>query len=207
MKSILCFGDSNTWGYDPVTKNRYDRHTRWTGVLQALLGDTCYIIEEGLNGRTTVWQDPIEEGRCGKEYLMPCLLSHKPLDLVILMLGTNDLKKRFDVSADDIARANGLLIEKILSSGCGRNGEAPEILLLSPAVIQETGELSEMFSGGKEKSRQFAVKYRAVAELYSCQFLDTAPLMTVSELDGIHYPPEAHRALAETLSVKIQEMF
>ena len=206
MKNILCFGDSNTWGYNPVSKERYDRDTRWTGVLQKLLGSEYYIIEEGLNGRTTVFDDPIEEGRCGKVYLEPCLISHKPLDLVVLMLGTNDLKKRFDVSADDIARGIELLIEKIQKSGTGRGGAAPAILLLAPAVIKETGEFSEMFTGGEEKSKKFARKYQAIASLHGCHFLDTAPCMAVSDVDGIHFPPEAHKTLAERLHDVVAEL-
>ena len=99
MWEILCYGDSNTWGYNPSTKERYDRYERWTGILQFTLGDEYHVIEEGLNGRTTVWDEPIEgEYKNGKTYLVSCLESHKPLDLVIIMLGTNDLKKRFSVT-------------------------------------------------------------------------------------------------------------
>ena len=207
MKNILCFGDSNTWGYNPELKLRYDRSTRWTGILQKLLGTDYYIIEEGLNGRTTVWDDPIEEGRCGKQYLSPCLISHKPLDLVVLMLGTNDLKKRFDVSVDDIARGLDLLVEKIQKSGTGREDSAPDILLLSPAVIQETGEFSEMFSGGEKKSKQFSTKLKATAEARGCRFFDTAEIMKVSDIDGIHFSAEAHMALAGALERIIKEIF
>ena len=95
MKRILCYGDSNTWGYDPATQERFDRATRWTGVLRTTLGDGYEILEEGLNGRTTVWDDPIEGYKNGHTYLVPCLETHRPVDLVVLMLGTNDLKKRF----------------------------------------------------------------------------------------------------------------
>ena len=97
MRRILCFGDSNTWGYDPATGERFDEQTRWTGVLQAALGGDYTVIEEGLNGRTTVWDDPIEGHKNGHEYLVPCLETHRPLDLVVLMLGTNDLKRRFSL--------------------------------------------------------------------------------------------------------------
>src|SRR5215510_7647193 len=92
MKRILCYGDSNTWGYNPVTQDRFDTHERWTGSLQQALGSNCVVIEEGLNGRTTVWDDPIEGYKNGAAYLIPCLTTHRPLDLVIIMLGTNDLK-------------------------------------------------------------------------------------------------------------------
>jgi lysophospholipase L1-like esterase len=87
VKRILCYGDSNTWGYDPVTQERFDKNERWTGQLSQMLGGNYDVIEEGLNGRTTVWDDPIEGYKNGRDYLIPCLESHKPLDLVIILLG------------------------------------------------------------------------------------------------------------------------
>jgi lysophospholipase L1-like esterase len=90
-KTILCYGDSNTWGFNPATQARYARDERWTGVLRQALGDGYWVIEEGLNGRTTVWDDPIEDYRSGKEYLLPCLRSHKPVDLVVVMLSHSRL--------------------------------------------------------------------------------------------------------------------
>jgi lysophospholipase L1-like esterase len=101
MKTILCYGDSLTWGFNPKTKKRMGEKERWTGVLKINLGQDYHIIEEELNGRTTVWDDPFNGGyKNGMEYLIPCLGSHKPLDLVILFLGTNDLKTRFSLSAN-----------------------------------------------------------------------------------------------------------
>jgi lysophospholipase L1-like esterase len=82
MKTVLCYGDSNTWGYDPVSQSRFDIHTRWAGVARDLLGSDWHVIEEGLNGRTTVWDDPIEGDKNGKTYLPPCLATHRPLDVV-----------------------------------------------------------------------------------------------------------------------------
>ena len=111
-KTVLCYGDSNTWGYDPATQKRYPRNVRWAGVLRRALGNGYLVIEEGLNGRTTVWDDPIEGYKNGKEYLVPCLETHKPIDLVIIMLGTNDLKARFHVPACDIAAGAGVAIEE-----------------------------------------------------------------------------------------------
>jgi len=105
VKRVLCYGDSNTWGYDPATRRRFAPDFRWTGVLANRLGPDHLVIEEGLNGRTTRWDDPIEPGRNGLALLRPCLDTHEPLDLVIVMLGTNDLKRRFNVTASDIARA------------------------------------------------------------------------------------------------------
>src|SRR3954462_1773041 len=99
MKTIVCFGDSNTWGYDPASNGRFGPTNRWTGVLQTALGSDYRVIEEGLNGRTTTVDDPIHDHRNGRHYLPPCLESHAPFDLVTIMLGTNDLKARFNSSA------------------------------------------------------------------------------------------------------------
>ena len=99
MKTILCYGDSNTYGYDPSNGFRYPKNVRWTGVLADLLGPEFTVIEEGCNGRTTVFDDPLEGWKNGLDYLKPCLNSHKPIDLVILMLGSNDLKDIFHASA------------------------------------------------------------------------------------------------------------
>jgi lysophospholipase L1-like esterase len=109
MRTVLCYGDSNTWGYDPASKHRFRDSVRWTGVLQHLLSNRCRVIEEGLNGRTTVWPDPIAEYRNGKQMLIPTLETHKPLELVILMLGVNDCKRKFAASAYDIAPWNRCL--------------------------------------------------------------------------------------------------
>src|SRR4030095_16419851 len=108
MKTIMCYGDSNTWGCIPLTgpepPRRYGPAQRWPGVLRRELGDGYWIVEEGLNGRTTVWDDPLGPFRSGKELLAPCLMTHEPIDLVVVMLGTNDLKRRFGVGARDTMR-------------------------------------------------------------------------------------------------------
>src|SRR5210317_1873174 len=113
MQTILCYGDSNTWGYNPSSQQRFSPEERWTGVLQKELGMGYRIIEEGLNGRTTVWDDPIEGFKNGMSYLIPCIESHKPINLITIMLGTNDLKIHFSVSAHDIAESVGVLIEHV----------------------------------------------------------------------------------------------
>ena len=103
MTTILCYGDSNTYGYNPVNGLRYPKDIRWTGVLQKLLGEEYAVIEEGCNGRTTVFEDVAEPWKAGLGYLKPCLNTHKPIDFVIMMLGSNDLKRVFHASAKEIA--------------------------------------------------------------------------------------------------------
>jgi lysophospholipase L1-like esterase len=124
VKTILCYGDSNTWGCIPPDRCAPTATVRAgaavAGVLRRELGDGFWIVEEGLNGRTTVWDDPLEPFRSGKELLVPCLLTHQPIDLVIVMLGTNDLKSRFGVGARDIAAGAGLLLDIVRASDCAR---------------------------------------------------------------------------------------
>ena len=202
-KTILCYGDSNTWGFDPATKQRFPEEVRWVGVLRRLLGESYEVVSEGLNGRTTVWDDPIEGYPNGKAYLFPCLQSHRPVDLVVLMLGTNDLKKRFSVSAFDIGRGIGLLLDMINQSGAGPRGGAPEVLLLAPPPVGRLTEFAEMFEGALEKSRKLAAHYREQARLRGCQFFDSGEVIVSSDIDGIHLEAEEHAKLAAAVAERV----
>ncbi|MEM6284615.1 MAG: SGNH/GDSL hydrolase family protein [Chloroflexota bacterium] len=204
MKNILCYGDSNTHGANPASDVRLARDVRWTGVLQTLLGDGYYVIEEGLNGRTTVWEDPIEEYRNGKTYLLPCLMTHAPLDLVILMLGTNDMKTRFNKTAFDIAKGAEKLVQMIQASQCRRDNGAPPILLVSPAPVSDFApQFAPMFAGAIEKQPQLAGYYQQVAEEHGCVFLNP-DFMVPYPGEGLHFGPEEHKKLAKRLSVEVQ---
>jgi len=206
VKTILCYGDSNTWGFNPVTQDRYPITERWTGVLAQELVAGFRVIEEGLNGRTPLWDDPIEEWRNGKTYLLPCLWSHKPLDLVTIMLGTNDLKERFSVSAYDIAASAGVIVDLTLRSGAGPNGGAPQVLLMAPPVVAKLTDYAEMFQDAQAKSRKFAEHYQRVARKYSRHFLDTAQIILSSDLDGIHFEADQHRKLGLAVAARVQEI-
>ena len=207
MKTILCYGDSNTWGYNPATQARFSRDEGWAGVLRLALGDAYLVIEEGLNGRTTVWDDPIEGYKNGKEYLIPCLTTHKPLDLVIILLGTNDLKKRFSLSAYDIANGAGVLVDVVQKSDTGPDDKAPQLLLLAPPPIARLTEYAEMFEGAEAKSRKFSEHFRRVAEEYGCQLLDTADIIVSSDIDGIHFEADEHRKLGQAVADRVRGMF
>jgi lysophospholipase L1-like esterase len=206
MKRILCFGDSNTWGYDPVARDRYEKDVRWTGVFGTALGTGYEVIEEGLNGRTTVWEDPIEGYKNGYSYLIPCLETHRPLDLVIIMLGTNDLKKRFNVSAFDIAQSAGVLVSVVMNSQAGRNGAAPQVLLVAPPPVATLTGFAEMFEGAEPKSLKLGAYYHEVAEELGCGFVYAGEFIRSSEVDGIHFDPEEHAKLGKALAAKGQEM-
>lgn len=206
MKTVLCYGDSNTWGYDPVSKERYDHTQRWTCVLQKLLGDGYHVVEEGQNGRTTVHDDPVEGHKNGLAYLLPCLESHHPVDVVVLMLGTNDLKQRFSQPASDIARSVSRLVHTIQTSEFGPAGEAPKVLLLAPPPVEQLGDFAEMFAGSREKSRRLGQEYRAVAEERRCAFLDTSTVIRCSDVDGIHFDPDQLPLLAEAIRDRVVKL-
>ncbi|HHW15673.1 MAG TPA: hypothetical protein GXX28_12205, partial [Firmicutes bacterium] len=163
MKAILCFGDSNTWGKRPEDGSRYEHHQRWTGILRQELGEEYCVIEEGLCGRTSVWDDPLGEFRNGKAFLGVCLESHRPLDLVVIMLGTNETKRHFSLAPPDIARGAGLLVQMVKRSQAGRDGSAPRVLLVAPPPLGTVPETNDQFLGGREKSLEFARLYREVA--------------------------------------------
>ncbi len=207
MKRILCYGDSNTWGFIPLTAERYPQDIRWTGVMQKALGTRFQVIEEGLNGRTTVWNDPHSDGRNGREYLLPCLDSHMPLDLVILMLGTNDLKPKFSATATDIAEGAGFLGRLILLSKAGIQYRAPKLILAAPPAILEPTAYGEAFEGGAEKSRKFALAYKRVADELGCVFVDAGSHIQSSKLDGIHLEADEHAKLGMAMASLVQKVF
>jgi lysophospholipase L1-like esterase len=206
MFEILCFGDSNTWGYDPVTQERYPGNVRWTGVLQETLGHEYRVIEEGLNGRTTVWEDPVEGDKMGKRHLLPCLESQAPLDLVVLLLGTNDLKMRYSAPPSDIAAGAGVLVDIIARSSAGRTMKAPAILLLAPPPLAKLTAFASMFGGGTEKALHLGALYAEVAKGRGCHFLDTGKVIRSSDFDGIHLEASQHRALAEAVSREVKKI-
>jgi lysophospholipase L1-like esterase len=206
VKTVLCFGDSNTWGYNPTTKDRYPRDVRWTGVLRRELGDEYLVIEEGLNGRTTVWDDPIEGHKNGRDYLIPCLETHRPTDVVVLFLGVNDLKKRFSVSAFDIANSVGVLVDIIRASAAGPNGAAPQVLVLAPPPVGKLTEFADMFEGAEEKSRKLGGQYRRMAAEKGVELLDTSGVIASSDLDGIHFEAAEHRKLGEALAERVRQL-
>lgn len=206
VKTIVCFGDSNTWGFDPATSDRFPADVRWTGVLQQTLGDSYKVIEEGLNGRTTNVEDPIERHRNGLTYLSPCLESHRPLDLVTIMLGTNDLKARFNRSGSDIAEAAASLIGVVQRTPVGPDGSFPRVLLIAPPPIATLTAYDEMFAGATEKSQRFAKYFPVVAGWYKAPLLLAGEVIRSSDLDGIHFEAAEHRKLGEAVAGEILKL-
>lgn len=211
VKSVLCFGDSNTHGTRAMRhmgdRRRFARHERWPGVMTDLLGDGIALVEEGHPGRTSVFDDPIEgDHKNGARALKALLESHRPLELVIIMLGTNDLKGRFGVSASDIAMGLEKLVLEIRTSDSGPDNGAPDVLLVSPVPIIETGVLADMFAGGAEKSRALGPKLAAVAERQEVAFLDLAAVAEVDPVDGIHLDAAAHVAIGTAMADKVRSI-
>ena len=206
-KRVLCYGDSITWGYNPVDGFRMNENQRWTGVLACGLGDEYTVIEEGLNGRTTVWDDPLKGTfKNGMNYLIPCLASHKPLDLVILLLGTNDLKKRFSLPITEISRGIDVLVEIILKSESGKDGSTPEILLMSPPYVHEITGFSDEFRNSYNKSRKLPEHIKKIAAKHRCSYLDTSQWIMASELDGVHPDVSEHQKLGAMVLKMVREI-
>jgi lysophospholipase L1-like esterase len=208
MPTILCYGDSNTWGYDPVSGQRFPREKRWPGVVRRLLPD-CEVIEEGLPGRTTIFDDPFEDGRNGLTYLRPCLASHAPIDLVVLMLGTNDVKTVFPLDAAGIAAGADRLAGIVRGSGCGDGGGSPQLLLVAPPPVTAPGPVQRIWgfsAASVERASELARFYRAAAESSGYPFLDAGPVAAVSPADGVHLDERAHRALGNAIAESVRDL-
>lgn len=211
MKNILCFGDSNTWGYTPGTAVRYDIHTRYTGVMQDELGSEYRILEDGSNARTTVYEDPWTPWRLGSTALPIALVAQKPVDLLIIHLGTNDLKfvdaYMASKGAETLISIAKSVHDRKESSEVFANGEM-KVLLVSPIEMDPCVANDEFGSlrNGAEESRKFAKYYRHVAESKKVYFFDAATVAKPSKIDGIHMEPESHRALGQALAEKVREI-
>ena len=218
-KSILCFGDSNTWGFvpgafDPNTfyMERYPRDIRWPGVMEKALGINYHVIEEGLNGRTTNVEYPDIEGRSGTSYISPCLYSHSPLDIVIIQLGINDLKIIFDREIETITNGISEIIDMIQSTTFGPDmQDPPQILILSPPALAHEGykdvDNKLIFIGGMKKSFQFHDYYSKLANDKECHYYDLSSKVEYSQIDGLHLDEKGHKRSGALIASKIQSIF
>ena len=208
---VLAYGDSNTHGTAPMATLedmvRLGPAERWPGVLAAGLGAGWRVVEEGLPGRTTVYPDPIAGVHKNGLALLPAALeSHRPIDLVVLMLGTNDLKQRFNVPPVEIGESVSLLLHLIRHSYMGPGGGQPRTLLVAPPPVEEAGCLAEIFAGGPAKGRRLAAAYAGVAARHGAAFLDAGEVIAVSPLDGVHFDAAAHAALGRAVAAAIRDM-
>lgn len=208
-KHIVCFGDSNTHGYcaDPTDcadgGDRFNENERWTCLLQQQLGDGYLVLEEGLSGRTTCFDDPLTEGLSGLSYITPCLMSHEKVDLLVIMLGTNDVKDRFGCTPGCIAQALERLIRKAQATQCWK--EKPNILVIAPPPIGEGMYQSDaapiMGYQCAEKSRGLAAAYQTTCQALTVPFLDAGALgCEFNPIDCMHLTKKGHAALAKSLA-------
>ena len=207
MRTILCFGDSNTHGTIPMPDlaglGRFGHEGRWPSVMGAALGVGYEVINEGHPGRTTVLDDPMEgEHRSGLRVLPSLLESHQPLDMVIIKLGTNDLKNCFHVSAADIS----FFLDRLVRVLQGFD-PAVKVLVVAPPPIIEVGCLAEMFAGGAAKSQGLAAAIKAMTGRLGAGFFDAGSVIKVSPVDGIHYEAGDQVALGRALAGKVREVF
>lgn len=216
-KRVMVYGDSNTWGALSVEEGvpiaRYDERQRWPGVLREALGDDWEVVEEGLSARTTDVADPTlprisGAGLDGSAYLPAAMATHLPLDVVVIMLGTNDLKVMFDRSPLRIALGAGRLVDIVQTTdgGVGTEYPDPEVLLLAPPPLGKLDFLAEPFAGGEEKSKQLAPLYAAVAGAAEAEFLDIGGVTTTDGADGVHFSADGQRKIGLAVAEKVKAM-
>ena len=214
-KHIVCFGDSNTHGYcaDPKDcadgTDRFNEEERWTCLLQKGLGEDYLVLEEGLSGRTTVFNDPLHECMSGLDVIYSTLMSHEPVDLLIIMLGTNDTKERLGVSAACISVGMERLVMKAKTVMAWRGGK-PNILVICPPHIGEglylRLEADDMGLGCPQKSKELARYYSTMAAAQNCAFLDAEGVAEFNKIDCMHLTRKGHAQLAEKLTELVPQL-
>lgn len=223
MKTILCFGDSNTNGCTPEfdirdwalngkenAPVRYERKDRWTGILAQLLGEEYYVIEEGLPGRTTVFDDGTAPFKKGNDYIVPCIQTHAPIDLLVIMLGTNDVKCLFAPSELSVGLAMEAFLRIVQNPALWDGKKAGKILLVAPPPIGDGIETSTYYGIYSQESvrvsKKFAEIYGGIAGLYGCEFLNAGDYIQSSACDSIHFSRESHQKLAKAMHDIIKEI-
>ena len=202
MKSILAFGDSLTWGFEAGTFKRHPFESRWPIVLAAGLGGKARVIEEGMNGRTTVFPDPVADAERNGAVALPILLeSHHPLDLVIIMLGTNDIKYANRCRAFDASMGMQRLVGLVKNHDYNADYAVPQILLVSPPHLVKTDDewFNDLWGHAIEESKLFAKHYKRVAEENECYFFDAASVAVADKTDGGHLDAANTRKIGEGL--------
>lgn len=200
---ILCFGDSNTWGYISGTKrHRYGENERWTRILAQKLGTEFEVLEEGLNSRTLISEDrnPGKEGRNGFNYLIPCLDTNDPIDLVVIMLGTNELQTCFERTIEEVGEIfEKYFVKTILNRKSQFENKFPQLLIVAPPIVDKNCKIE--YEGAHEKSLRFNEIYGRIAQNNNCNFIKNDGLTT--GVDGLHLTKESHKILADKIYKEI----
>ena len=203
QKSVLCFGDSHTWGYIPLHGGRYEHDMRWTTLLENQLPGNWRVINEGLPGRTTGFHESLHNPHSGLGYFLPCLEKHQP-DVVVIMLGTNDLQSQFGLTAHDIASGAGELVKYAQYFANHNPTKARAILLVCPTPIDEIGFAAHGFTGAKEKSHQFDDHYHTKAEELGCYYFNAGSIVKACASEGVHWPADQLPLFADALYQRIR---
>lgn len=207
--SVVCFGDSLTWGFNPVDKSRYGHDIRWTRLLQKELGSQFYVIEEGVNGRTTVFEDPVKGDKNGLAHLETVRKAHMPIDILVIMLGTNDLQARFGMNAETIAIAIGRLLDFARRPTDDVEGRPPKVLLMSPpplAPMEGTPYAAQFSEQSYRESHRLADCYREKAAEYGAAFFDAGTVISASVVDAIHFDAGPQADLARAVAEQVRKL-
>lgn len=214
MKRIMVYGDANCWGFSPFEDTqgqRYDGKNRWPSIMKSILGMDFEVIEENICGRTTVFDDPFNANKNGIKTLDACLMSHSPLDLVIIMLGTSDLKCFYKVNPIIITKGLSLICDKILAFGAGPDGGSPKILIISPVEIEKDIKNSafgyEYDDKASKYSKELKQYFYQLAQEYELEFLAACDYVHASEEDSLHLTPQGQRDLASAVAAKVKEIY
>lgn len=211
MRQIFVYGDSLTWGIIPDTRKRLAFEARWPGVLENTLnalGERMRVLEDCLNGRRTVWDDPFKPGRNGLQGLAQRIEAQSPLDLVILMLGTNDFQFAHPYN-NAWASAQGIaaLVTEIRKAPIEPGIKVPPVLVVCPPAIERPrGAIAAKFAGAEERGKGLAAGYRIVCAELGCEFFDAGGVTASSRVDGVHLDAEQHAALGEALARAVREI-
>jgi lysophospholipase L1-like esterase len=204
MRNILVYGDSLSWGIVPLTRQRFPFAQRWPGVMEITLhamGKEVRVIEDCLNGRRTVWEDPFRPGRNGLAGLQQRIEIHSPLDLVILMLGINDFQSMHALNAWHSSQGIVTLVQAIRSAPVEPGMPLPPVLVVAPPPLQSPrGPIAPKFLGGEKKCAGLAAAYRAVCEELGCHFFDAGSVVTTSKVDGVHLDADQHLTLGKAMA-------
>jgi lysophospholipase L1-like esterase len=217
QRSILCYGDSLTWGFIPGRYNktsclakRYPKQQRWTGILQEIVKDKCDIIVDAINGRTTAF-DEVTPGRPYKNGLVGLPISleaHYPLDLIIFLLGTNDMKVQYHCSVDQCAASMTKLVKLVKACNKGIEQKPPKILIIAPPPIIQSSTLQDQYDFTSiEKSNNISHAFQQVARVEDCAFLDAASLVIPSTIDGVHLDESGNKLLGHAVANRVQQIF
>ena len=206
-KNILCFGDSLTWGYNPTDGSRYPPEDRWPRALESALKGRARVIEEALNGRTIATEDFSRPYRDGLTMLPALLEAHAPIDVVVVMLGTNDSAPCYGLTAGRIAVNSMDMVRAVMTSQAGPGASAPGMVLVAPPPLGSlNADMALMYSGGQGTSRGLAAAYRTVATHFGIAYFDASEIVKVSSVDGVHLDPEAQRALGVAVSKLVETL-